>query len=626
MKHFILGTAGHIDHGKTALVKALTGTDTDRLPEEKKRGITIDIGFANLRIDDYSFGVVDVPGHEDFIRNMLAGATGMDIVLLVVAADEGIMPQTREHLAILDLLGVTKAVVAVTKSDLADEDWVALVADEVRTLIAPTSLRAAAVVPVSAVTGIGLLELKAAIVEQTGNPTDRDHDDVFRMPVDRVFTVRGTGTVVTGTVWSGHIHVDDAIQLLPANLRARVRGIQVHDVSVQSAGAGERAAIALSGVERDAVRRGEVAICEDGWLAARMLTLRVRMVAGTEWQLKTRQRVHVHLGTAEVRARILLLDRDILVDGDSGWVQLRLETPLVARVGDRVVLRSYSPVTTIAGGVVAEISARKRTRLAAEDATALTRIIEDGSGSAVQHALLMRGPTGMGKRELSMHTPCSPADVTEALMSAEAVVIGERWFAADVVTQAVDDVVSAADRFHAGNPLLLTFSVLDLQAGLRQLSRPLVEYAVAHAVARGDLVAHGSRFGRRGFAPSLTARQQKLRAALLEELATAGLAPPALSELENRSGNDNDVALLLRLLESENRVVRVGLDFYLDRDQLNAAIVRVRQELGGRAGLGASEFRAALPVSRRHLIPLLEYFDRIGITIRDGDLRSLPTT
>jgi selenocysteine-specific elongation factor len=376
MKHVILGTAGHIDHGKTTLVKALTGTDTDRLPEEKARGITIDLGFAHLQLADLSVGVVDVPGHEALIRNMLAGATGFDGVLLVVAADEGIMPQTHEHFAIAELLGIERLIVAITKCDLVDPDWLELVQTEVGEWLSHTPFARAPVIATSATAESGIAELREALLNELSKAAERRTTDLFRMPVDRVFTVRGTGTVVTGTVWSGSAARDDAARVLPGARTVRIRGCQTHGSAVDRAYAGERAAFAIAGSDRGDLVRGDVLVLEDAWQAVDTVTARVRTLADV--QLKHRQRVRVHLGTAEVMARVVLL-------GDQ-WLQLRLEAPLVARAGDRFVLRSYSPVATIAGGIVADV-ARVRKRLTPEESNWLTQVIDGDANQRVAAAV-----------------------------------------------------------------------------------------------------------------------------------------------------------------------------------------------------------------------------------------------
>ena len=390
MKHLILGTAGHIDHGKTSLVKSLTGTDTDRLKEEKERGITIELGFAPLEIAGrLRFGVVDVPGHEDFVRTMVAGAAGMDVVLLVIAADEGVMPQTREHLAIVQMLGVRELVVALTKRDLVDDDWLALVDADVDELLRPTPYAQARRVATSVTRSTGLDELTDALLDAADRARAPALSDLVRLPLDRVFALQGTGTVVTGTLWTGTLRVGDRVVILPEGLDARVRSLQVHGRDVDEARAGERTAVALvgEGGDRTRVRRGATLVTSRDWAPARMLTAQVRLLPDSAWSLVPRQRVHLHHGTAEVLARCTLLDADELAPGDTGWVQFRLEEPLPARARDRMVLRAYSPVTTIGGAVVAEPTPPKRARLDAATIAALQGVIQGEPADAVRSAL-----------------------------------------------------------------------------------------------------------------------------------------------------------------------------------------------------------------------------------------------
>ena len=362
----VLGTAGHIDHGKSSLIKALTGTDPDRLKEEKDRGITIELGFARLDLPSgRSMGVVDVPGHERFVRQMVAGATGIDVVLLVVAADDGIMPQTREHLAIIDLLGIPRGVVAITKSDLAEPDWIELIAEDIRGLLKGTSIENAPIVPVSARTGAGSPELLAALDEAAAEAPSRQANLPMRLPVDRVFTIAGAGTVVTGTMWSGSAARDDAIEVYPSGKRGRVRGVQVHSASVERAHAGQRVAMNIAGLERDEVARGDV-IAEPGTLTVTdRFDARLTFLGqpGDDRVFQTGTRVHVDHGTREVLGRVLLMDGDTLAPGQSGLAQLRLEEPIAPRYDDRFIIRSYSPVYTIGGGIVLDTLPPRRTHL-----------------------------------------------------------------------------------------------------------------------------------------------------------------------------------------------------------------------------------------------------------------------
>ena len=366
MKHLVMGTAGHVDHGKTALIKRLTGVDTDRLKEEKERGITIELGFASLTLPGgRTLGVVDVPGHERFVRNMVAGAAGIDLVVLVIAADEGVMPQTREHLHICTLLGIRKGFVALTKIDMVDEEWLELVREDVRMFLRGTFLEDAPVVPVSSLTGAGFPEL-LLIIGKTADEVEEGADvGLFRLPVDRVFTIKGFGTVVTGTLVSGKVGTGEEVEISPFGLRARVRGIQVHNRTVETAEAGQRTAINLQGIDREMVERGHVLTGPGSLTASQRLDCIYRHLSGAGRKLKNRTLVRFHTGTSEVMARMILLDRDELEPGEECCVQLVLEAPLAAVAGDRFVVRSYSPVTTIGGGVIVDPLPAKHKRSSA---------------------------------------------------------------------------------------------------------------------------------------------------------------------------------------------------------------------------------------------------------------------
>ena len=357
----ILGTAGHIDHGKTTLVRALTGVDTDRLPEEKRRGITIELGFAPLRLDGVgTIGVVDVPGHEGFVRTMLAGATGIDLALLVVAADESVMPQTREHFAILRLLGVTRGVVALTKCDLVDDEWRALVVEDVRALLADSPLADAAVVGTSSVTGAGLAELRAAIADAARAVPARAADDLFRMPVDRAFTIKGTGTVVTGTVWSGRLTRDGTVRVMPGDRTVRVRGLETHGDQVPVAEPGHRTAIALAGLDVADVQRGSFLVADAAWRPSNVLRAEVVLLDDAPQTLRARTAVRFHLGAADVGARVVA--DGSLAPGERKFARIVLDEPVVLRAGDRFVLRSASPAATVGGGIVIDPFATRRAR------------------------------------------------------------------------------------------------------------------------------------------------------------------------------------------------------------------------------------------------------------------------
>src|SRR5205814_2000904 len=429
---FVIGTAGHIDHGKTALVKALTGVDTDRWEEEKRRGITIDLGFAPLPLgDDVHASVVDVPGHEGFVRNMLAGATGIDVALLVVAADEGLMPQTEEHLAIVELLGVRRGIPVITKRDLAEPEWLDLVQSEVRERLQRSRVRWEPAIAVSALTGAGLDELRSALQRVADDLIERPAEDLFRLPIDRVFAVAGAGTVVTGTTWTGTVAVGDAVRLLPLEREVRVRSIEVHGQAADRAVPGRRTALALVGVEKSELARGDVAVTGGGWRASTMFDAAVELLSTARKPIGSRTRLRVHLGTAEVLARVVQVRS--IGPGERGLARLVLETPLVARGGDRFVLRSFSPVTTIGGGVVLDPFPPQRTRLRRR------RIAADQTPAQRLDALVAEaGLAGVATDTLAVRLGVKPRRVTtviaetgEGLLSLNETVVASAAVAAE---------------------------------------------------------------------------------------------------------------------------------------------------------------------------------------------------
>ncbi len=639
MRRLILGTAGHIDHGKTALVRALTGTDTDRLPEEKRRGITIDLGFARLPLDDeLELGVVDVPGHEAFVRNMLAGATGFDLALLVVAADEGVMPQTREHLAIIELLGVRAGVVALTKTDLVDDEWLTLVLEDVRAGLHGSAFADAPIVPVSAVTGAGLEELRRALADAARHARARADDDLFRLPIDRVFTIHGTGTVVTGTLWSGHVRTEDALALLPDGPRARVRGVQVHGQPEAVARAGQRAAIALAGVERDQVIRGQVLVREEGWSPTTLLTVRLRVIPGTGWKLAQRQRIRFHLGTAELLGRIRLFGADAL-DPDlpgatlEAYAQIGLEGPVIARAGDRFVIRSYSPVTTIGGGIVLEPAASRRRRLGEHEAELLDRLLAPPADAVLARAVLA-GWSGVAATGLAVETPHPPAEIAVALDAHLATGalgrVGDRVFDGAVLEQARRVLLEVVERFHEVSPLRPGIDRQELRRALPPGAAPgLADALVDTLVGQGIVVARGERgelLARAGFQPHLTHEQAVARDRLLALYESAELAAPSVDELPAELRQRRDFWPLLKLLESEGHLLAMAPETFVSAAAMARARERARRELAGKGALGPADFRALFPLTRKHLIPLLEYFDRSGLTVRRGNDRFLAPT
>jgi selenocysteine-specific elongation factor len=622
VRRLILGTAGHIDHGKTSLVRALTGIDTDRLPEEKRRGITIDLGFARLEIDDQvEYGIVDVPGHEAFIRNMLAGATGIDVALLVVAADEGVMPQTREHVSIIELLGIQSLVVALTKCDLVEADWRELVEDEVRALLDEGRFAGSPVVAVSSRSGVGLDGIRAALADAAGRTLERSDADLFRLPVDRVFTVRGTGTVVTGTVWSGSIERDRSLRALPADLNVRVRTLHTHGTEQSRVRAGQRAALGLVGIDRDDIERGAVLVEGAGWTPASILTVRVTTLTDHP-PIRTGQRIRFHLGTVELLGRIVPFDPGPIDPGSSTWAQIRLEAPVVARAGDRFVLRSCSPVSTIAGGQIAEPIAQKRKRPPADTRARLESLIDGSVDTAAGALALLNGWAGVALDQVPIRLPAPAARASEAFADRDdVVVIGSIACHRSILEDAAHLLLEALDNHHLDQPLSDGFPREQLRQVVPAVIPGLADRAIQHLVEHGHVELGGSIVRRSGHEPVLDADQKAVADQLTRLYAEAGLASPSLTELPPSLSNRSDLESVVRHLQRTGTFVPLAPGKPIDRASIEAAVQRVAERFGGREAVSPAEFRELLGLSRKYLIPVLEYLDRIGLTARVGESR-----
>ncbi|HEX6965770.1 MAG TPA: selenocysteine-specific translation elongation factor [Gemmatimonadaceae bacterium] len=612
----ILGTAGHVDHGKTALVKALTGVDTDRWAEEKRRGITIDLGFAPLDLGDgLHLGVVDVPGHEAFVRNMLAGATGVDLALLVVAADEGVMPQTREHLAILSLLGIHGGVVALTKVDLVGDDWLELVIDDLRASLAGSPLEHAPIIATSVVSGAGLDALRTALADAARAIPAREADDLFRLPIDRAFTVRGTGTVVTGTVWSGALPRETSVRIFPGAHAARVRGIESHGAPVEQARQGTRAAIALAGIELGDVGRGSWLVTDGAWQESRALLAEVMLLDDAPRALGPRTTVRFHLGTVEIGARVVTAG-GALAPGERKHARIVLDAPIVARAGDRFVLRSASPLTTIGGGVVEDPAPphRRARPWTAHAATPAERLGQMMASAGVHGIPVSTLPVRLGVR---------PADVPKIVDGASHLVrrIGDVLYSAGILEALGIRLVAAVDAHHALSPLEPGASLQSVRARLGTESA-LIESVLREQVARGAVEINGALVSRRGWRPMLTPTQERIRDQLARALTDAGREPPSTSELAERYGPDTGA--LLKTLEREGRAVQVELERYYATDAVAEMMAALREAMTPGQEYGPAELRDLLGTSRKYLIPFLEYCDRIGVTTRRGNGRVVP--
>lgn len=632
MKNFIIGTAGHIDHGKTELIKALTGVDTDRLKEEKERGISIELGFADLSLPGgITAGIVDVPGHEHFVKNMLAGATGFDMVLLVIAADDGVMPQTVEHLAIVDLLGVEEGVVAITKADLVDEDLLELVKEDVSGVLEGTALREAELVITSIRTGQGLEELKSAISRVAEKVRLRDSEGPFRLPVDRVFTLKGIGTVVTGTLWEGSVADGDEAIIQPAGKRIRVRNAQVHGEDVERALAGQRVALNLPGISREEVERGDV-IGSPGHLhPTLMVDGRLHMIKSAGRSLKNRARVRLHHGTREVMARVILLGgREELRPGESAYVQYRLEKPLVALYGDRYILRSYSPVTTIGGGGILDSHPKKHRH---HQPAILETLEQREHGLAPDLALLVVRERGLplSYRELLTWTEIKESELKPALegllsrgeLSEIAGDGGPLYITPALLDTLRERMTTLTGELHGANPLKAGIE----KGALRQrlgagMGLEVFEALLRSAVSAGQLEVEAGKVRVKGGGRMLTERDQTEKSGVLEAIREGGFSPPLFKELGERFGLDRGkLRDLVGMLLEEGEIEQVNPDYFLAGGSIEKAEGSIRSFIAEHGRLGVSDVREMLGASRKYAIPLLEYFDHKRVTRRDGDYR-----
>lgn len=650
MKSIIVGTAGHIDHGKTALVRSLTGIDADRLPEEKRRGITIDIGFADLDLRDVRIGFIDVPGHERFVKNMLAGAHGIDVVALVIAADESVMPQTREHFEICRLLGVSRGLIVLTKKDLVDDDLLQLAQLEAEELVKGSFLENAAMIAVSSRTGEGIESLKNALREIGLDAPPRSQDFVPRLAIDRAFTMRGFGAVVTGTLIAGEIDEGDELELVPGDsdasagpatggraprrhLRVRVRGLQVHGAAVKRAVAGQRTAINLGGIEASAIERGMVLAPVGRLRPTQIVDASMRILPDAPRPLRSRQRVRVHIGAREVLARVRVLEEGgEIKPGAEGLAQLRMEVPIVGVLGDRFIVRAYSPQITVGGGTILDPFARKhRARELAETRAALNQLAH---GDRIQQAtqfVVTAGRFGLTRDDLAARTAWTDEVINAALNGA--VAAGAAWkiegtiIAADAFADLKQQIVEAIAAHHKREPLSRGLS--------KEVLREQVFASAPAELFRGilnqlehdeSLVTENEVVRLREHTRALTADDTALRDTLERVYREAALSAPALTEAfaqANLASNTQHARKLLQLLLDAGTLVRVHGDMIFHREALEDLEQRLRAYADAQPGraIDVGSFKDLAGISRKYAIPLLEYFDRQRVTRREGDKR-----
>ena len=633
MKHLILGTAGHIDHGKTSLVKALTGIDTDRLKEEKERGITIELGFAHMDLPgDIRLGIVDVPGHERFVRSMVAGVGGMDLVVLVIAADEGVMPQTREHLEICQLLGVKTGMVALTKSDMVDEEWLAMLTEEVRDYLSGTFLEGARIVPVSSRTGQGIEDLRTALTELAATVVEKGAEGPFRLPVDRVFTMTGFGTVVTGTLISGEIRVGDEVEILPSGINSRVRGIQTHGSKEESGVAGQRVAVNLQGVEHTEIERGTVVVPRALFRTTMRVDARLDYLASAPLALKHRQVLRLHSATYEVPAQVILLDRDILVTGASAFVQLRMRSPVLLLPGDPFVLRISSPSTTVGGGKVLD-PAPPRRRRRSDAAIELLNALNEGSDMD-KVRLLVTGSlySGITREEIILRSGLTEKRVDTALtplLSCGEAVMALRdpkmFVSREGFVGLKTTLLSGIEGYLAMNSLKEGMGKEELKGRLPKRSDPRFFGNVLAAMEKdGSVVVERDMVRIPGRTRVTEEDQAALREKVGRMLIKGGIEPPTLKEVCEGTGKDEKTVLEhLGSLAREGRVVKVKAELYYAAEPLASIREKLISHLKEKGEITPGEFRELTGLSRKFMIPLLEHFDQEKLTIRVGEKRVL---
>ena len=630
MKHVIIGTAGHVDHGKTLLVKALTGIDTDRLVEEKKRGITIELGFAHLDFPDGTqAGIVDVPGHEKFIKNMLAGAGGIDLAMLVVAADEGFMPQTVEHLGILSLLGIRDGLVVITKCDMVDEEWVEMVREDVKAQTEGTFLAGKPVYTVSAYTGQGIAELREKLAELVRQASEKNLRIPFRLPIDRVFSVDGFGTVVTGTLIEGAVAVGDMAEVLPTGFQARVRNLQVHGRDVPTAFAGQRVAVNLAGTRKADLARGDTIARPDTVRRSLMLDVRLQNLKNSQRTILTGSQVHLYHGSSVRLSKVVLLDRDALQPGESCYAQLRMTEELAAKCGDRFVVRFYSPLETIGGGVVLDDCPQRHKR---GDGRVLESLAIRESGSGDQKLLQTvaeQGWTLPSLEKLAKGMSREAGELAEELGGLAAAgsllePLPGRYLAGSVFDKLWDSCRGLLEQYHRQNPLHAGMKVAELRQKLLGNTEQAVSDALLAALAReGKIRAVADRYALADFSVHLTKRQSNIRDRILQTYRKAGLETPGLDEIYGmfEAKEQVDCKQVVESLVSGGGLVMLTPQICVHREVYEDVSRRTAEHFASQPELTLAQFRDMLGTSRKYALAVLEYYDKNKILKKEGDLR-----
>lgn len=627
MKNIIIGTAGHVDHGKTTLIKALSGIDTDRLKEEKKRGITIELGFAHIPNDaGYNIGVIDVPGHEKFIKHMLAGVGGIDFVLFVVAADEGIMPQTREHFEILNALGIDDGIIAVTKSDMVEAEWLEMLLEEVDEYFRGSFLEGKPVIPVSAVTGEGIEELRAEIIAKCDRDNKRrEEKELFRLPVDRVFTMQGFGTVVTGTLMDGNVRVGDDVMIYPECKKVKVRGIQTYGKDTDTAIAGQRTAINLSGVSKEDIDRGDVIAYQDAVTVTNMIDTELSIFSSTDRVVLNNSRVHLYCGSDEVLCKVILLDRDALAAGETAYAQLRLEEPAAVRRGDRFIIRFYSPIITVGGGRIIDALPAKHKRNRPEVLAGMD-VLSGGTVSGIIYAKAcerrfvkrneLSHELGLLGHEMEALTKDGIADGSLIVLSDDTIVSDTKF------AHMKDDTEKIISEYHADNPLSDGIPRQELLSRLKNRwfieDDKLVQAVIRYLLEQGFIEDRGKTIAISGFSIEYTDEQKALKDRIEAMYSEAGIEMIKNEEIFALCADGSTVKAILDDLQSEGAIYKVNPSYYIDKKAWDRAVAAARSFEGE---FTLAEYRDRLGTSRKYAAELLPALDKAGNTVFSGETR-----
>lgn len=636
MKNVIIGTAGHVDHGKTCLIKALTGMDTDRLKEEKKRGITIENGFADMLYGDYNISIIDVPGHEKFVRNMLAGIGGIDLVLLIIGLDEGIMPQTAEHFDILKSLKIKRGIAVLTKDDLVeDEDWKALVEEDVREFLKGSFMEDAPVIRVSSYTGTNIEELKKLIGRELDRLPERIVlPDAFRLPVDRVFTIEGHGTVITGTLMEGSVAVGDEIEVYPEETVVKVRNVQVHGENTDRAYAGQRTAINLAGVKKSEINRGDVLAAPGSLENSLMLDASVEMFSDTTRTLLDGSRVHFYCGASESLAKVVLMDKDLLDKGARGYAQLRLETPVAVKKGDRFIIRFYSPVESIGGGVILDASPAKHKK---NDKSVIDdmRVKETGSLEEILAVKAREAGQSLLSLRKAAVTLSSPLDdvrkaardleekgILHAVQEDNGIYIHREYI--ETVEETAEKILNA---YHEENPLSPGMDREEFRSRLIQslhIGEPKTAEAVISLLEEdGRLRISEVSVALAGFDVKYTPEHLKMREKIIDTYRAAGYEMPKTEDVAATFKDRTAAGHIIEALCAEGILSRISYQYCIDREKYDEAVDIVKSEIASKGEITLGEFRDAIGVSRKFAVEILEYFDKAKLTKKVGDARVL---